>query len=891
MTLDKSKVRLWTYWIFGILLALGFLARPGLEWRGSGQLHTLMEAVATLLALIVGVMALVRFYSRKDNTFLFVGAGFIGTAFLDGYHAIVTSSFFAQFLPSDLCSLIPWSWVASRMFLSIALYLSFLAWKRERRLGAAGKIPEKWVYWGSAILTLVSFLFFAFVPLPRAYYPEIFFHRPEEFVPALFFLLALIGYFRQGKWRNHVFEHWMMLTLIVSFLGQAVFMSHSGQLFDFEFDIAHLLKKSSYLFVLTGLTVNMFYLFRQADENAERIRAMVDNIADAIITIDEKGVIQSSNPGTERIFGFSSQELIGKNISELAAEPYRSGHDAYLANFLDTGNAKIIGKPREVEGRKKSGIVFPMDLTVTELRVNNERLFLGIVRDITERKEMDRLKSEFISTVSHELRTPLTSIRGSLGMISSGKLGEIPEKAERMIKLARRNSERLINLVNDLLDVEKIQSGKLEFHFERLDLTQLVKKSIESTRPFADEHGVTFEMGGSIPAAYITGDNDRLMQVMTNLLSNAAKFSSPGDKVEISVTREGNMIRVSVADQGLGIPEDFQDRIFERFTQADSSDTRIKGGTGLGLNISKAIVDVHKGIIDFHTTHGQGSTFYFELREAAEMEMEAGKGPPTQPGLSPGELEEGRNVLILEDNADVAHLIAMMLEQNGFNTEIAHSAGQAKKLLSEKMFHALTVDILLPDQDGIAFIRELRIQERFKDLAIVVVSVQAKQTHQEVVTAAMGVVDWLEKPIDQDRLLHALQKAARPEGAEKPRVLYVEDDLDLAEVINSMAGDAMELIIAPTLTEAREILANQRFDLVILDVALPDGSGLDLLPLLKNSGGAITPVIIFSANGVNGEISRKVDAALEKSRTSNEELLETIKSLLPAQAEKSLLDE
>ena len=219
MTLDKSKVRLWTYWIFGILLALGFLARPGLEWRGSGQLHTLMEAVATLLALIVGVMALVRFYSRKDNTFLFVGAGFIGTAFLDGYHAIVTSSFFAQFLPSDLRSLIPWSWVASRMFLSIALYLSFLAWKREHRLGAAGKIPEKWVYWGSAILTLVSFLFFAFVPLPRAYYPEIFFHRPEEFVPALFFLLALIGYFRQGKCRNHVFEHWMMLTLIVSFLG------------------------------------------------------------------------------------------------------------------------------------------------------------------------------------------------------------------------------------------------------------------------------------------------------------------------------------------------------------------------------------------------------------------------------------------------------------------------------------------------------------------------------------------------------------------------------------------------------------------------------------------------------------------------------------------------
>ena len=891
MTLDKSRIRLWIYWIFGILLTLGLLDRHGFQWRGGSQLHTLMEATATLLALIVGVMALVRFYSKKENTFLFVGAGFIGTAFLDGYHALVTSSFFAQYLPSDLRSLIPWSWVASRMFLSVALYLSFLAWKRENRLGRAGKIPEKWVYWGSGILTLISFLFFAFVPLPRAYYPEIFFHRPEEFVPALFFLLALIGYFRQGKWRKHIFEHWMMLTLIVSFLSQAVFMSHSGQLFDFEFDIAHLLKKASYIFVLTGLTINMFHLFRQADESAERIRAVVDNINDAIITIDEKGIIQSSNPGTERIFGFSAQELRGKNISGLAAEPYRREHDSYLANYIGGGESKIIGKPREVEGRKKSGITFPMELTVTELRVNKERLFLGIVRDITERKEADRIKSEFISTVSHELRTPLTSIRGSLGMISSGKLGEIPEKAERMIKLARRNSERLINLVNDLLDVEKIQSGKLEFQFERLDLVQLVRKSIESTRPFADEHGVTIEMTGSIPEAYITGDNDRLTQVMTNLLSNAAKFSSQGDKVEVSVTRERKMIRVSVIDRGLGIPEDFQDRIFERFTQADSSDTRIKGGTGLGLNISKAIMDVHKGVIDFHTIQGEGTTFYFELREAAEMETEPSEEPQVLPGLSLRKFEKGVNVLILEDNSDVAHLISMMLEQNGFNTEIAQNAAQAKKLLSEKNFHALTVDIILPDQDGIAFIRELRIQEKFKDLAIVVVSVQAKQTHQEVVTSAMGVVDWLDKPIDQNRLLNALQKATKPDGAEKPRVLYVEDDENLAEVITTLVEDAMELKIAPTLKEARAILGSQRFDLVILDVKLPDGSGLDLLPLLKNRGRAITPVIIFSAKGVNGNISKQVDAALEKSSTSNEELLETIRSLLPAWPGEPLVEE
>ena len=226
--------------------------------------HTLLESLATLLALIVGVLALIRFYSRKTNTFLFIGSAFLGTAFLDGYHTIVTSVPVASMLPSTLPSLIPWSWVASRMLLSFLLFASWVAWRREAVHGAKGRISERTVYASVALLTLLSFVFFALAPLPPAYYPNFFFHRPEEFLPALFFLLATIGYLTQGDWRHDPFAHWLVLSLILGFVSQAMFMSFSGQLFDMMFDFSHPLKKVSYALVLWGLPISIFRLFQRA---------------------------------------------------------------------------------------------------------------------------------------------------------------------------------------------------------------------------------------------------------------------------------------------------------------------------------------------------------------------------------------------------------------------------------------------------------------------------------------------------------------------------------------------------------------------------------------------------------------------------------------------------
>ncbi|MCG8511479.1 MAG: transporter substrate-binding domain-containing protein [Rhodospirillales bacterium] len=237
----------------------------------------------------------------------------------------------------------------------------------------------------------------------------------------------------------------------------------------------------------------------------------------------------------------------------------------------------------------------------------------GTHSDITGQKKLDRMKDEFVSTVSHELRTPLTSIKGSLGLVAGGALGGLPGKARDMVDVAYRNADRLIALVNDILDIEKLDSGRMAFEFETLNLSSLVRETIDANIGLASQHGVEFILADQAPDTAVRGDDSRLAQVISNLLSNAAKFSDEGGRVEVSIACQNGTARVSVADQGRGIPDEFREHVFERFAQADAADDREKGGTGLGLSISKSIIEKHGGAIDFDSRAGVGTTFYFTL--------------------------------------------------------------------------------------------------------------------------------------------------------------------------------------------------------------------------------------------------------------------------------------
>ncbi len=623
-------------------------------------------------------------------------------------------------------------------------------------------------------------------------------------------------------------------------------------------------------------------------DREQRMSAILNNVVDGIVTIDQKGAIETFNPAAEKIFGYASYEVIGKNVKCLMPEPYHGEHDGYLKNYHDTGEAKIIGSGREVIGQRKDGSTFPMELAVSAMDVSGVQMFTGIVRDITDRKQADLAKAEFVSTVSHELRTPLTSIKGSLGLIRSGALGALPDKLGSMLDIAYNNSERLVLLINDILDMEKIQAGKMDFNMQALEVASLLKGAMEANKGYGDEHGVTFECQCFDDTIKVLGDKDRLMQVLSNLMSNAAKFSPEGDLVDLSVVRHGGSVRISVKDKGPGIPEEFRESIFEKFSQADSSDTRQKGGTGLGLSITKAIVEQHGGSIGFDTVTGEGATFYVDIPEFAEqseiLPPESGEGGQPFHRVVLGESGEGGRyrILICEDDVEIATILEQMLGYAGYWTCTARTATQAKNLLQEFDFDAMTLDLGLPDQNGISLLQELRSYPETLDLPVIVVSATAMEGKQELNGDAINVIDWIEKPFDTQELIDRLGEAIKRPAGTRVRILHVEDDESILEIIATLIADTADIVPATTITKARMLLQHEVFDLVILDLALPDGDGETLLPLLNKAGAPPTPVIIFSASEVSRDVAKTISAALIKSQTSNEDLLSTIRATIEA---------
>lgn len=591
-----------------------------------------------------------------------------------------------------------------------------------------------------------------------------------------------------------------------------------------------------------------------------RLRAIIETVIDGIVTIDAGGLVHTFNPAAEQIFGYTAAEVAGRNIKMLMPDPYHHAHDGYLDNYLSTGKRKVIGIGREVTGLRKDGSTFPMDLAVSEMEINGERKFTGIVRDISDRKKVERLKSEFVSTVSHELRTPLTSIRGALGLLRGKHATSLPEKGRHLLEMANRNCERLTVLINDILDLEKIESGSLDFDFKPLDLAALAGQALAANEGYAHQHGVTLRPG-SMPegAAVVRADEHRLMQVFSNLLSNAIKYSPPGGEVVLSVARRDSRLRVAVTDHGRGIPAEFRSRIFQRFAQADSSDTREKGGTGLGLSVTKAIIERHEGTIDYVSEPDVATEFFFELPGWQETTVgeAASEGQPL--------------LLVCEDNSDVARVLAELLAGEGMAADIAATALGAKKLLAQGSYQALVLDLSLPDQDGLELLKELREREHTRDLPIVVVSGRANEGRAAWQGEALAVVDWLQKPVDAARLARAVHQALA--GRARPRVLHVEDDLDVVQMTQALADGVVEYAHATTLADARRRIGSEHFDLVLLDLTLADGSGLDLLAELKGK----VPVVVFSGQEADGALSGQVAAALVKSRTSNEQLLDTIK--------------
>jgi len=893
------------YWAVALLFSAIAILLIGFNWKGSSQLHSLMEMLATVLALFIGALSLVRFYSRGGTEYLILGSGFIGVFLLDGYHAIVTSSWFMGFFPSELTSLIPWSWLASRLFLS-AIFLSLyfiLKWEDEDK--KSHTVSPKIVYSFIIFTTLCSFMFFAFVPLPSGYFKAAFLYRPEELIPGVIFILALLAFLKQNHWRTDIFSHWLILAIIINIIAQVVVMPYSSSLFDTQFDIAHLYKKLSYLCILCGLCISIFHAFKDADTQASirkkaqisleasevRNRTMMNSLIDGLISINETGIIENVNNAACDLFGYSKLELLGKNIKMLMPTPYHEEHDGYLSKYKKTKIKKVIGFGRKVTGKRKDNSTFPMDLSVSEMTIGGKTKYSGIIRDDTERlkneNELIRAKDEaqlaaetksnFLASMSHEIRTPMN---GVLGMVEL--LGDTPlnDQQKDIVKTISDSGNALLEIINDILEYSKVEAGKIELELIPFNLERTIYDVTRLLLIKAEEKGIEliFYFHSECPD-YVIGDAGRTRQIMLNLVGNAIKFTNQGEVIVevkcLDTSTEKHNIRIEVKDTGIGIESHVKDKLFQSFTQADNSTSRKYGGTGLGLSISKRLVDLMNGTIDVDSVAGQGSTFWLEI------ELEKTRSPDKLEAID----LNGIRALIVDDNPVNLKILREQLSNHKMQVDETLDSQKVVNLMQsaqqkQKPYQIVIIDNIMPILDGANLGRDIMACSDINNTPLVILT-SATGMGDASRFRDIGFSAYLTKPILRDLLHKTLSRvlglrnkdAGNSSSSDsfltrhrvmedeldnnktsiqlKGKVLLVEDILINQKVaLGLMSGLNLDIDIANNGQEAIDAYSKIKYDLILMDCQMPIMDGYEATRKIREKDKTI-PVIAVTANALS----------------------------------------
>ncbi len=497
---------------------------------------------------------------------------------------------------------------------------------------------------------------------------------------------------------------------------------------------------------------------------------------------------------------------------------------------------------------------------------------------ITRQSELDTIKDEFISTVSHELRTPLTSIRGSLGLLSAGLMGNLDPKAQNLLRIAVTNTDRLIRLINDILDLERMQSGRAPLHVRRCSLAELAQQAVETMTSMAETAHVRLDLATPLPLdCAFDGDPDRILQVITNLLSNAIKFSPVTSTIQLSIESVPASLTLRVADQGRGIPVEKLDSIFERFGQVEASDARQKGGTGLGLAICRTIVAQHNGTI------------------WAESNQQQGRGPGasllvTLPRLSASPeasvlpVPASSTVLLCDDDPGIRTVVAEHLRQHGYRILEAESGEQCIALAATEPIEAILLDLYMPGLTGWETLQRLKNSRATASIPVVILSVlPPASSGSSDARAAEAAQGWVQKPFNEAHLLSELSRVLHT-GEGPAHVLLVEDDQDLAAVVITGFTEAnVRIDHAATRQSAIEQCLRHAPDLLILDLTLSDGDGFTLVDWLRNQPNLRSlPLVVYSGREVS-------DAEMSKLRLGPTQFLTKAK-VQPQEVEELVLN-
>ncbi len=575
-------------------------------------------------------------------------------------------------------------------------------------------------------------------------------------------------------------------------------------------------------------------------KNSEiKVRTIVESAVNGMITIDAQGIVELFNPAAEKIFGYAANEVTGQNVKMLMPEPYHSEHDGYLGNYHRTGIAKIIGTGREVVGQRKNGSTFPMDLAVSEMQLGHEKMFVGLVMNITERKQTaeslrlakeeaeaaSKAKSEFLASMSHEIRTPMNAIIGMADLLHETDLNS---EQKEYVSTFSNAGENLLIIIDDILDISKIEAGQMTLEKSDFDLRETMDNTASLSAIRIHKKGL--ELNVSLPLEIpvnLVGDSTRLRQVITNLLGNAVKFTESGE-INLSVELKNSTgqeveLLFSVRDTGIGIPENKQESIFGSFSQADSSTTRKYGGTGLGLTISRKIVEMMDGRIRVKSEEGKGSTFLFTAR------FGIGKEQPKREKVN----LKGLRILIVDDNATNRLILMKTLANWGAMPAeavdgVSGFAELQRANANGEPYRIVLLDYNMPGMDGLEVAR--RIKDDLADNMPIAVLISS--SGDKTLKGKDLIAKCMTKPVKQNELRRIIEEVLGGRKSESERSLQVAEDTGKVTPLNILLVEdnvANRKLIEHYLKKTPHRMDTAENGRIALDKVTGNVSGYDLV--------------------------------------------------------------
>lgn len=506
-------------------------------------------------------------------------------------------------------------------------------------------------------------------------------------------------------------------------------------------------------------------------ENVALKRAVIDSALDGVVIIDRDGLICDFNPTAEDIFGFKKDEIIGKTLAHtIVPERYRDAHEAGMARYLREGTPHVVGKRIEIEAVKQNGEEIPIELAIKQIKVGERLLFTANIRDISDRRavelererhaaEMEKAKeaaeaaniakSEFLAAMSHEIRTPLNGVLGVLTLLGDT---ELSDEQRQLLTTAYGSGQNLLTLISDVLDLSKIEAGRMDQEFVDFSPRAVAEEAAALVEAIVKRKGLAISIEAPDDLLHVRSDQAQIRQVLSNLVSNAAKFTDEGS-VTIRVAHENNRLRYEVEDTGIGVAEEHLPRLFKKFSQVDPSNRRRFGGTGLGLSICKELVRLLDGEIGFESAEGRGSIFWFEI-PVANAEQAAAKPAPSFSSLS--DVKINARILLAEDSYTNALVASSFLKGAGARVDIASNGHDVVTAVANRHYDLILMDLSMPEMDGVEASEVLRSQHGWTR-TVPIIALTANASHQDKERCLnAGMNGFLTKPIERAKLVSAV---------------------------------------------------------------------------------------------------------------------------------------